>query len=92
MIAANDVVAFALVGELARRGVRVPDDVSVIGFDGLDLGARSNPRLTTIRQPIDAMGEIALQLASRLIAGDPAEHIVLEPSLLVRDSTRAVTS
>ena len=58
-------VAFAVISALGQRGVRVPEDVSVIGFDGLALGARFNPPLTTIRQPIADMGHIAIELAEK---------------------------
>jgi DNA-binding LacI/PurR family transcriptional regulator len=87
IIAANDMVAFGVISALARRGFRVPDDVSVVGFDGLALGARFNPALTTVRQPIADMGSIAIELAEKKAADGSAGHIVLEPELLVRAST-----
>lgn len=87
IIAANDMVAFGVISALARRGFRVPEDVSVVGFDGLALGARFNPALTTVRQPIADMGSIAIELAEKKAADGSAGHIVLEPELLVRAST-----
>jgi DNA-binding LacI/PurR family transcriptional regulator len=87
IIAANDMVAFGVISALASRGFRVPEDVSVVGFDGLALGARFNPALTTIRQPIADMGSIAIELAEKKAADGSAGHIVLEPELLVRAST-----
>lgn len=87
VIAANDMTAFALVAALTTRGFRVPDDVSVIGFDGLELGARFNPALTTIRQPIADMGDIAMDLAEKKAVDGTADHVVLVPELLVRAST-----
>ena len=92
IIAANDMVAFGLVSALAARGVQVPDDVSVIGFDGLALGVRFNPALTTIRQPIADMGDIAIDLAEKKAADGTVDHVVLSPSCLVRASTAAVTA
>ena len=65
IIAANDMVAFGLISALGARGLSVPDDVSVVGFDGLTLGARSNPPLTSVQQPIAEMGRIAIDLAER---------------------------
>jgi DNA-binding LacI/PurR family transcriptional regulator len=88
VIASNDVIAFAVISELGARGFTVPDDLSVIGFDGLDLGAQFNPRLTSVRQPIADLGRIAIELGETLIAGGPPDHVVLEPSLLVRSSTQ----
>jgi LacI family transcriptional regulator len=87
IIAANDMTAFGVVSGLAARGLRVPEDVSVIGFDGLSLGGRFNPGLTTIRQPIADMGSIAMDLAKRKAADGSAGHVVLQPELLVRAST-----
>jgi LacI family transcriptional regulator len=87
IIAANDMVAFAVISALGKSGVRVPEDVSVIGFDGLALGARFNPALTTVRQPIADMGHIAIELAEKQNIDGSVDHIVLEPELLVRGST-----
>ncbi|NQX13034.1 LacI family DNA-binding transcriptional regulator [Microbacteriaceae bacterium VKM Ac-2855] len=88
VIASNDVIAFALISELGTRGFTVPADLSVVGFDGLDLGAQLSPRLTSVRQPVTDLGRIAIELGENLIAGGPAEHVVLEPTLLIRSSTR----
>ena len=87
IIAANDMTAFGVISGLAAQGLRVPEDVSVIGFDGLSLGGRFNPGLTTIRQPIADMGSIAMDLAEKKAADGSVEHIVLQPNLLVRAST-----
>ena len=87
IIAANDMVAFGLISALAAQGVRIPTDVSVVGFDGLSLGARYNPALTTVRQPIADMGAIAIDLAEKKAADGSVGHVVLEPQLLVRAST-----
>jgi LacI family transcriptional regulator len=87
IIAANDMAAFGVIAVLAARGLRVPTDVSVVGFDGLTLGARYNPALTTVRQPIADMGNIAIDLAEKKAADGSVEHVVLEPELLVRAST-----
>ena len=87
IIAANDMTAFGVVSALAAEGLRVPEDVSVIGFDGLSLGGRFNPALTTIRQPIADMGSIAMDLAEKKAADGSVEHVVLQPELLVRAST-----
>lgn len=90
VIAANDLVAFGLISTLGASGIRVPDDVSVVGFDGLPLGARSNPPLTSVRQPITEMGRTAIDLARRAVDSGQIEHVVLEPTLLIRASTGAV--
>ena len=87
VIAANDMTAFGLISALTAHGLRVPDDVSVVGFDGLMIGARYNPVLTTIRQPIADMGNIAIDLAEKKAADGSVGHVVLQPELLVRAST-----
>ena len=87
VIAANDMVAFGLISSLGSRGLPVPNDVSVVGFDGLQLGARSNPPLTSVQQPIAEMGRMAINLAERAAQAGHVEHVVLQPRLLVRSST-----
>lgn len=87
VIAANDMTAFGVISLLAQHGVSTPGDVSVIGFDGLALGARYTPGLTTVRQPIADMGNIAIDLAEKKAADGSVDHVVLTPELLVRAST-----
>ncbi|WP_103061911.1 substrate-binding domain-containing protein [Actinomyces qiguomingii] len=91
IIAGNDLVAFRLISALGTRGIRVPEDISITGFDGLPLGASFNPPLTSVRQPITEMGAAALGVAQRVAEGAPVEHIVLEPDLLIRSSTRRIS-
>ena len=87
VIAANDMIAFGVISALTAHGLRVPADVSVVGFDGLVLGARYNPALTTVRQPIADMGNIAIELAEKKATNGSVDHVVLTPELLVRAST-----
>src|SRR4051794_13500693 len=87
IVAGNDMTAFGLISALAAQGLRVPTDVSVVGFDGLALSARFNPVLTTVRQPIADMGDIAIDLAEKKAADGSVDHVVLTPELLVRAST-----
>lgn len=90
VVAGNDLVAFGLISALGARGLSVPDDVSVVGFDGLPLGARFNPPLTSVQQPIAEVGRIAIRLAEQAANGGEVEHVVLQPQLLVRSSTGPV--
>lgn len=90
VIAGNDLVAMGLISALGSQGLSVPGDVSVVGFDGLPLGARFNPPLTSVQQPMAEMGRIAIRLAEQAANGSPVEHVVLTPELLVRSSTRDV--
>jgi len=61
-----------------------------VGFDGLALGARSNPPLTSVQQPISEIGRLAIHLAEQAANGGLVEHVVLQPQLLVRSSTGPV--
>lgn len=90
LIAANDVVAFRLLSALGQAGISVPSDVSLIGFDGLKLGASFNPPLTTVVQPLAELSRAALKLGDELINKEKARHLTLQPSLLIRNSTAEV--
>jgi DNA-binding LacI/PurR family transcriptional regulator len=81
--AATDVLAFGVLHRAAARGLRVPDDLSVTGFDDIPLAATAVPALTTVRMPIDAMAEAAVERA----IGAGAEASVFKTELVVRAST-----
>jgi LacI family transcriptional regulator len=86
---ANDVSALATI-EIARElGLRVPQDLSVVGFDNIPEAALSVPALTTVEQPIHEMGRLAIEMVASLIRGQPVEktHITLATRLVVRQST-----
>ena len=73
-----------------RLGLRIPEDLEVIGFDDIPLAAASDPALTTVHQPIADKGRVATRLLIReLDEGGPRERIVLPTELLLRESTRA---
>jgi len=86
----DDKLALALLDGLRTAGVRVPDDVSVTGYDGIPFAALSNPRLTTVATPTVEMGRVA---ARNLIEGIRAGRLppgrVLPTELVVRESVRA---
>lgn len=90
IFAANDQMALGVTLALHRKGLRVPDDVSVVGFDDLPVSAYVVPPLTTIRQPAQQVGELAAHAAVSLMAGEAAELAPLELKLVVRESTRAL--
>jgi LacI family transcriptional regulator len=76
--------------EAARaRGLRIPEDLSVVGFDDTELARLSSPALTTVRQPLQEMGKVALRTAMRLAADEEVEshHVELATELVVRQST-----
>lgn len=88
--AANDIAAIALIEAVERLGASVPDDVSVVGFDGIELGGLSRIGLTTVAQPRERMAEIGIHLLMDRIESGPApppRHVLLEPELVVRTTT-----
>ena len=92
LVSFNDMAAIGAIRALEDLGFRVPADVSVIGFDDIKLAAFSNPRLTTIRQPLSNMGRIAAQCVLNRLHGLERfrDQITVEPELVVRESTQAV--
>jgi len=94
LFAFNDISALGAIRALREAGRRVPEDVSVIGFDDIQSAAYQNPGLTTIRQPLREMGMTAAEtLLKRINGAKNAEYpknIVVEPELIVRGSTGAV--
>lgn len=92
LFAYHDSAAFAVLDELARAGVRVPQDVSVVGFDDIVLADLYAPTLTTVRQPMKEMAAAAFaQLRSRLDDSGPTQgqSLLFRPELIVRESTAA---
>lgn len=92
VVCGNDMLAFGVYRALVGAGARVPEDVSVIGYDDIDVAKDWIVPLTTIRQPIAELGQSAADLLLEHSAGDP-EHrhrqVVLRPELVVRRSTAA---
>ncbi len=80
--AANDIVAIALIEAAERLGASVPEDVSVVGFDGITLGGLSRIGLTTVAQPRERMAEVGIELLMDRIEGRAAanpRHVLLDP-------------
>ena len=90
--AANDLLALGCYDIFAERGVRCPEDISVIGFNDMPFAARFQPPLTTIRIPHYEIGKAAAQLMLERLqdGGSPSREIMLQPSLVVRGSTARV--
>lgn len=87
--------AIGAIRALEEMGLRVPEDVSVLGFDDIYAAAFHNPALTTIRQPLFEMGSIAAKtLLDRLSDrsnGDVPQEVSVEPTIVVRHSTARVS-
>ena len=89
LFAYNDISAIGAIRALQEHGLRVPQDVSVIGFDDIPSATFHTPSLTTVRQPLTRMGEVAAQSLLERIEGKkeyPSE-IAIEPELVIREST-----
>jgi DNA-binding LacI/PurR family transcriptional regulator len=89
LFAYNDISALGAMRAFQEAGLRVPQDISVIGFDDIQGAAFSNPGLTTVRQPLADMGRLAAQTLLSRIEGatDCPAEIPIEPELVVRQST-----
>jgi DNA-binding LacI/PurR family transcriptional regulator len=89
VFAASDSMAAAAVGVLQDAGRRIPEDVAVVGFDDTSAALATRPQLTTVRQPIEAMGQEMARLLLRRIADpeDAPSHVVFATELVVRGSS-----
>jgi len=96
LFAFNDISAIGAIQALRESGRRVPEDVSVVGFDDIQSAAYQNPGLTTVRQPLREMGVIAAEtLLGRVNSpnqGDYPREIVVKPDLIVRGTTAMARS
>jgi LacI family transcriptional regulator len=96
LFAFNDISAIGAIRALEEMGLRVPQDVSVLGFDDIYAAAFHNPALTTIRQPLFEMGSLAASTLLDALNRAPAETgpaiLNVEPTLIVRQSTTRVTN
>jgi LacI family transcriptional regulator len=89
VFAVNDLTALGVLQGLHSRGIRVPGDIAVIGYDDIEFSAASLITLSSIRMPKAGFGTAAMDLLLAEMAGTPAvqRHVVLQPELVVRDST-----
>lgn len=91
IISCSDEQAYGVYLAARERGVSIPEDLSVVGFDDVDLCRWVSPQLTTVHQPLAGMAATATQLVSALARGEqiPNRHVQLTSELIVRDSTAA---
>ena len=89
IFAANDQIAIALYRAAGSVGLRIPQDLSIIGFDNLDIAAHLNPPLTTVAQPFFEIGRQAAQILVSRLQGerDALQQITLAPQLIIRESS-----
>jgi LacI family transcriptional regulator len=91
IFASNDVMAMGAMDAVHNRGLRVPEDISVLGFDDIPQAAVVHPALTTVRQPLEQMGRVATQMLLDLLKNpeQAINRMELPTELVIRDSTAA---
>lgn len=92
IVSANDLMAIGAMEALRAAGKRVPEDVSIVGFDDLEDASFSSPALTTIRQPLMELGAAGARLAWGSAAGQAAERTVVPTALVIRESCGCLSS
>lgn len=92
VFAANDLVAMGAMSAIFAKGLRVPEDISIVGFNDIWVAGRITPALTTIRVPLNKMGYMALQMIADKIkkSRGNTDRIILEPDLVIRFSTQQI--
>jgi LacI family transcriptional regulator len=88
LVSFNDIAAIGAIRAFRDKNIRVPEDVSIVGFDDIQSAAFHNPSLTTIRQPLYSMGLTSARiLLDRLRGKDDPEQVAIVPELIIREST-----
>jgi DNA-binding LacI/PurR family transcriptional regulator len=90
IVAATDVIAMAALRALSERGIKVPEQVKVTGYDDLGFASHTSPPLTTVRQDLELSAHHLVDSLFKRIAGEDTASIVLSPRLVVRESTGGV--
>ncbi|MFK0295086.1 LacI family DNA-binding transcriptional regulator [Streptomyces sp. NPDC090442] len=93
LFCANDLLAIGAINECVHRGIAVPDELSVVGYDDISFASTASVPLTTVAQPRQQLGRTAVELLLGMAGDEPSaelpQHIVFEPELVIRSSTRA---
>ena len=87
VFAASDLIAIGALHALREAGLRVPEDVAVVGFDGTPMGRFANPPLTTVVQDTARAGELLVETLLQLVRDEPAHSVTMAPTLQVRASS-----
>lgn len=87
---ASDLMAAGAINMLSNLGYLVPDDISVVGFDDIFIAQYLNPKLTTIRQNRAKIGQSAANVLISMVSGQEIGRVMVDPELIVRDSTRMI--
>lgn len=89
----SDLIAIGIVSGLLKRGIRIPEEIELVGFDNIELSGVFHPPLTTISKPhYDMAQHISRQLINIIEGKEPSlTHMQVEPSLVIRETTRERT-
>lgn len=90
IVVSNDITAIGVISELAKKGCRIPEDKSVIGFDNINFSAMVTPPLTTVHQPSFEMGKLAAQLLLKKISNKSVKSVMLKPYIVERYSVNDI--
>jgi LacI family transcriptional regulator len=92
IFASSDMMALGVMDAARARGLRIPEELSLIGFDDIPMAAAAHPGLTTVRQPLEEIGRLATEILLRTIENpeDPPEVIVVPTELIIRGTTAPV--
>ncbi|MBE7119896.1 ribose operon transcriptional repressor RbsR [Bacillus cereus] len=90
IVAGNDLIAIGIVKAALQKGISIPDDLQIIGFDGISLTEMMYPSITTVAQPIYEMGKVATELLLEQMEGNPLEekHYRLPIEIIERNTTK----
>ena len=93
VFASNDIMALGVMDAIRERGLSIPEDVSVIGFDDIPQASTTHPKLTTVRQPLEQMGRVGVKLLLEQLEHPerPPRRMTLATQLITRDSCQPVT-
>jgi LacI family transcriptional regulator len=88
IFASNDLSAFGAMDAVREAGLRIPEDISIVGFDDIPQASVVYPKLTTVRQPLEQMGRVAVKMLLEQIEnpGRPPRRVTLATQLVIRDS------
>jgi DNA-binding LacI/PurR family transcriptional regulator len=86
VVTTSDLEAVEVVSALHRKGRRVPEDCSVVGYDDVSFASSVTPTLSTLRQPREAVGEHAARMLLQLMRGEQVSNVILVPELIERES------
>ncbi len=90
LLAVNDMVAYGVMQYLTQNNINIPEDISIVGFDDIKISKMMNPALTTISQPSQKTGELAVSMLFDILDGKESKRILLEPELVIRASTKKI--